>query len=71
MHHDLITILCENISEADDLDSWMQEDEMRKTRKLVEIVRGDRQLLGMFSGIVLDITVLVAILVTACVWYLP
>ncbi len=48
-----------------------KEGEMSRTKKLVTIVRGDRKLQGMLSGIVIDITALLAILVTACVWYLP
>jgi len=44
---------------------------MSKTKKLVTIIRGDRKLLGMLSGIVIDATALLAIVVMACVWYLP
>jgi len=44
---------------------------MSKSKKFMSIVRADKKLLGMFSGIVIDVTALVAILVTACVWYLP
>jgi len=44
---------------------------MSKSKKFMTIVKGDRKLLGMLSGIVIDITALVAILATACVWYLP
>ncbi len=44
---------------------------MSRTKKLVTIVKGDRKLLGMLSGIVIDVTALLAVLVTACVWYLP
>jgi hypothetical protein len=44
---------------------------MSKSRKFMSIIQGDRKLLGMLSGIVIDVSALVAILVTACVWYLP
>lgn len=44
---------------------------MSRSKKFITIVTGDRKLLGMLSGIVVDVTALVAILVTACVWYLP
>ncbi len=44
---------------------------MSKSKKFMYIVRADKKLLGMLSGIVIDVTALVAILVTACIWYLP
>jgi hypothetical protein len=44
---------------------------MSDSKKFMSIVRADRKLLGMFSGIVINFTVLVAILVLAFVWYLP
>jgi len=44
---------------------------MSRTKKLVTIVRGDRKLLGMLSGILIDVTALMAIVVIACVWFLP
>jgi hypothetical protein len=44
---------------------------MSKSKKFVSIVRADRKLLGMFGGIVIDITALAAVLIMACVWYLP
>jgi hypothetical protein len=44
---------------------------MSKSKKFMSIIRADKKLLGMLSGIVIDVTALVAILVTACVWYLP
>ncbi|MGB8707468.1 MAG: hypothetical protein WCD72_05905 [Dehalococcoidia bacterium] len=44
---------------------------MSRTKKFMSIVGGDKKLLGMFSGIVINVTALVAILVMACVWYLP
>jgi hypothetical protein len=44
---------------------------MSKSKKLMTIVMDDKRLLGMLSGILIDVTALVAILVTACVWYLP
>jgi hypothetical protein len=47
------------------------EGEMSKSKKFLSIVRGDKKLLGMFSGIVFDITALLAILILAFAWYLP
>lgn len=44
---------------------------MSRSKRFLAILRGDKKLLGMFGGIVIDVAVLVAILVTACVWYLP
>jgi hypothetical protein len=44
---------------------------MSRSKRFVAILRGDKKLLGMFGGIVIDGAVLVAILVTAFVWYLP
>jgi hypothetical protein len=44
---------------------------MRRSRKFLAIIRDDKKLLGMFGGIVIDVAVLVAVVVTACVWYLP
>jgi hypothetical protein len=44
---------------------------MSKSKKFISVVRGDKKLLGMFGGIVIDATALVAILIMACVWYLP
>jgi len=44
---------------------------MSRSKKFLAILRDDKKLLGMFGGIVIDLTVLVAIVVTACVWYLP
>jgi hypothetical protein len=44
---------------------------MSKSKKFMSVIKGDRKLLGMLSGIVIDVSALVAILVTACVWYLP
>jgi len=44
---------------------------MSRSKKFLAILKGDKKLLGMFGGIVIDVAVLTAILVTACVWYLP
>jgi hypothetical protein len=44
---------------------------MASSKSFLAILRGDKKLLGMFGGIVVDVAVLVAILVMACVWYLP
>lgn len=50
---------------------YSREAEMSRSKKFLTILRADKKLLGMFGGIVIDLTVLVAIVVTACVWYLP
>ena len=50
---------------------YNQEVEMARSKRFLAILRGDRKLLGMFGGIVVDVAVIVAILVTACVWFLP
>jgi len=44
---------------------------MRRSKKFLAILRGDKKLLGMFGGMVVDVAVLLAIVATACVWYLP
>ena len=44
---------------------------MRRSRKFLAILMDDKKLLGMFGGMIIDVAVLVAIVVTACVWYLP
>jgi hypothetical protein len=44
---------------------------MRKSKKFMSVITADKKLLGLFSGIVLNFTVLVAMLVWAFVWYLP
>ena len=44
---------------------------MSKSKKFISIIKSDKKLLVMFGGIVIDATALVAILVMACVWYLP
>ena len=74
IHHVLLIGLCENKnvdtkSTNDTL--YGKEGEMSGSKKFMSIVRGDKKLLGMFGGIVIDVTALVAILVMACVWYLP
>jgi hypothetical protein len=43
---------------------------MRSSKRFLAILGGDKKLLGMFGGIVIDVAILVAILVMACVWYL-
>ena len=48
-----------------------KEGEMSRSKKFLAILKDDRKLLGMVGGIVADVAVLVAIVVTACVWYLP
>lgn len=44
---------------------------MSNSKRFLVILRGDKKLLGMFGGIVIDMVVLVAIITAACVWYLP
>ena len=70
----MLVALCENKNVdtglKDEILSY-KEGEMSKGRKFVAIVRGDKKLLGMFSGIVFDITALLAILILAVAWYLP
>jgi hypothetical protein len=44
---------------------------MSNSKRFLVILRDDKKLLGMFGGIVIDMAVLAAIVVTACVWYLP
>jgi hypothetical protein len=67
--------MCKNIeyrrSRSHGMTQKEKEEEMRKTKKLMALVKDDKRLLGMLSGILIDVTALVAILVTACVWYLP
>ena len=74
IHHVLLIGLCENknvdIKPTNDT-LYGKEAEMSRSKKFMSIVRGDKKLLGMFGGIVIDVTALVAILVMACVWYLP
>jgi hypothetical protein len=74
IHHVLLIALCENnnvdIKPTDDT-LYDKEGEMSGSKKFMSIIRGDKKLLGMLSGIVIDVTALVAILVTACIWYLP
>jgi len=71
IHHVLPTILCENIEdESRGTTRYGKEGEMSKSKRFLAILKGDKKLLGMFGGIVLDVAVLMAILVTACIWYL-
>ena len=44
---------------------------MSKSKKFMSIIRADKKLLGLFSGIVINFTAIVAMLVLAFVWYLP
>jgi len=39
-------------------------------KKLLNILGGDRQLLGLFSGAVLSACALLSVVVTAGIWYL-
>jgi hypothetical protein len=71
-HHALLTRLCNNIEdESMGTTLYGKEGEMSNSKRFLTILSGDKKLLGMFGGIVLDVAVLVAILVTACVWFLP
>jgi hypothetical protein len=74
IHHVLLIVLCENKNvdtKPTDDTLYGKEEEMSRSKKFMSVVRGDKKLLGMFGGIVIDVTALVAILVMACVWYLP
>jgi hypothetical protein len=68
-------MLCENsnVSGASLLGAtpYSKEAEMSRSKRFLAILKDDKKLLGMFGGIVIDVAVLVAIVVTACVWYLP
>ena len=44
---------------------------MSRSKKFLDSLNEDKKLLGIFGGIVVDVAVLVAIVVTACAWYLP
>jgi hypothetical protein len=71
MHHVLPIVMCENIEdESKRAASYGEEVEMKASKRFLAIVRGDKKLLGMFGGIVVDVVFLVAVLVTALVWYL-
>lgn len=43
---------------------------MNSTKKFLAILKGDKKLLGIFGGILLDGAILVGIIIAACVWYL-
>jgi hypothetical protein len=43
---------------------------MKRSKRFLAIVRGDKKLVGMFGGIVVDVAFFVAILLTAFAWYL-
>jgi hypothetical protein len=71
MHHVLSIRMCENIEdESRRTASYCEELEMKASKRFLAVVRGDKKLLGMFGGIVVDVVFLVAVLVTALVWYL-
>ncbi len=44
---------------------------MNGTKKFLAILKGDKKLLGIFGGILLDGAILIAIIIAVCVWYLP
>jgi hypothetical protein len=71
MHHVLPIMMCENIEdESTRTANYGEEVEMKTSKRFLAIIRGDKKLLGMFGGIVVDVVFLVAVLVTALVWYL-
>ncbi len=47
-----------------------KEEGKMNNKKLSNLLRGDRQLLAMFSGILFSFVVLISLAVTAGVWYL-
>ena len=71
MHHVLPIVMCENIEdESTRTANYGEEVEMKASKRFLAIIRGDKKLLGMFGGIVVDVVFLVAVLVAALVWYL-
>ncbi len=71
IHHVLPIMLCENIEdESMGTTLYGKEGEMSKSKRFLAILSGDKKLLGMFGGIVVDVVFLVAIPVIALVWYL-
>ena len=64
-------MLCENIEDGSRKAARFGEElEMKSSKRFLAIIRGDKKLLGMFGGIIVDVVFLVAILVTAFAWYL-
>jgi hypothetical protein len=47
-----------------------KEEEEMNNKKLLNIIGGDRQLMGLFSGVVLSAFALLSVVVAAGVWYL-
>jgi hypothetical protein len=43
---------------------------MKKINKFTAVISHDKQLAGLFSGMVLSCIGLLSVVVTACVWYL-
>lgn len=72
MHHVLPVMMCENNVEDESTRTVNHDEEveMKASKRFLAIIRGDKKLLGMFGGIVVDVVFLVAVLVTALVWYL-
>jgi hypothetical protein len=71
MHHVLPTILCDNVDDGSRRTArYGEEVEMKSSKRFLAIVRGDKRLLVMFGGIVVDVAFLAAILLTAFAWYL-
>jgi hypothetical protein len=54
------------------LEAWRNKwrNKMNSTKKFLAILKGDKKLLGIFGGILLDGAILVGIIIAACVWYL-
>jgi hypothetical protein len=43
---------------------------MKKINKLTAVISHDRQLMSLFSGMVLSCIGLLSVAITACIWYL-
>jgi hypothetical protein len=43
---------------------------MKKINKFTAVISRDKQLMSLFSGMVLSVIGLLGVVVTACVWYL-
>jgi hypothetical protein len=50
---------------------YNKEDEMSKSKKFMTVIAGDKKLLGLFSYIVFNFSVLIALVVLAFIWYVP
>jgi hypothetical protein len=43
---------------------------MKKINKLTAVISRDKQLMSLFSGMVLSVIGLLSVAITACIWYL-